>query len=62
MTDRPDELTIENLGVPIDRTTTAAWSDPNLRAAVEATGRTKLVMAGLVPALAWATEPARRAA
>jgi nicotinamidase-related amidase len=32
---------------PIDRTTTAAWSDPNLRAAVEATGRTKLIMAGL---------------
>ena len=32
---------------PIDRTTTAAWSDPNLRAAVEATGRKRLVMAGL---------------
>ena len=32
---------------PIDRTTTAAWSDPNLRAAVEATGRRKLIMAGL---------------
>jgi nicotinamidase-related amidase len=32
---------------PIDRTTTAAWSDPNLRAAVEATGRKKLIMAGL---------------
>jgi nicotinamidase-related amidase len=32
---------------PIDRTTTAGWSDPNLRAAVEATGHTKLVMAGL---------------
>ncbi|GAA3673104.1 hydrolase [Nonomuraea antimicrobica] len=32
---------------PIDRTTTAAWSDPNLRDAVAATGRRKLVMAGL---------------
>jgi nicotinamidase-related amidase len=32
---------------PIDRTTTNSWSDPNLRAAVEATGRKKLVMAGL---------------
>ncbi|WP_165953962.1 isochorismatase family protein [Streptomyces sp. 8K308] len=32
---------------PIDRTTRAAWSDPNLRAAIEATGRKKLVMAGL---------------
>ncbi len=32
---------------PIDRTTTAAWSDPDLRAAVEETGRTKLIMAGL---------------
>jgi nicotinamidase-related amidase len=32
---------------PIDRTTTAAWSDPNLRTAVEETGRKKLVMAGL---------------
>ena len=36
------------LGVtPVDRTTTNAWSDPNLRAAVNATGRKKLVMAGL---------------
>ena len=34
-------------GYPIDRTTTAAWSDPNVRAAVEATGRKKLIMAGL---------------
>ena len=32
---------------PIDRTTTAAWSDPNLRAAVVETGREKLIMAGL---------------
>ncbi|MCI2421379.1 isochorismatase family protein [Saccharopolyspora sp. K220] len=32
---------------PIDRTTTAAWSDPNFRDAVLATGRKKLVMAGL---------------
>jgi nicotinamidase-related amidase len=32
---------------PIDRTTTAAWSDANARAAVEATGRKKLIMAGL---------------
>ena len=32
---------------PIDRTSTNAWSDPNLRAAVEATGRRKLIMAGL---------------
>jgi hypothetical protein len=32
---------------PIDRTTKAAWSDPNLRAAVEATGRTKPAMADL---------------
>jgi nicotinamidase-related amidase len=32
---------------PIDRTTTAAWSDPNLRTAVAETGRGKLIMAGL---------------
>ena len=32
---------------PVDRTSTNAWSDPNLRAAVEATGRKTLVMAGL---------------
>lgn len=31
----------------VDRTSTNAWSDPNLRAAVEATGRKKLIMAGL---------------
>jgi len=33
---------------PIDRTTTHAWSDPKFRAAVDATGREKLVMAGIV--------------
>ena len=33
---------------PIDRTSTHAWSDPNFRAAVDATGRKKLIMAGLV--------------
>ena len=33
---------------PIDRTTTHAWSDPNFRAAVDATGRRKLIMAGIV--------------
>jgi nicotinamidase-related amidase len=33
---------------PIDRTTTNAWSDPKFRAAVDATGRRKLIMAGLV--------------
>lgn len=32
---------------PIDRTTTAAWSHAGVREAVEATGRRKLVMAGL---------------
>ena len=32
---------------PVDRTSTNAWSDANLRAAVNATGRRKLVMAGL---------------
>jgi len=32
---------------PVDRTSTNAWSDPNLRSAVDATGRKKLVMAGL---------------
>jgi nicotinamidase-related amidase len=31
----------------IDRSTTAAWSDPEVRSAVEATGRRKLVMAGI---------------
>jgi nicotinamidase-related amidase len=33
---------------PIDRTSTHAWSDPNFRAAIEATGRKKLIMAGIV--------------
>src|SRR5258708_23924890 len=33
---------------PIDRTSTHAWSHPDVRAAVEATGRKKLIMAGLV--------------
>jgi nicotinamidase-related amidase len=32
---------------PVDRTSTNAWSDQDLRAAVNATGRKKLVMAGL---------------
>jgi len=33
---------------PIDRPSSHAWSHPGVRAAVEATGRKKLVMAGLV--------------
>jgi len=33
---------------PIDRTTTHAWSDPNFRAAVDKTGRKRLIMAGIV--------------
>jgi nicotinamidase-related amidase len=33
---------------PIDRTSTHAWSDPNFRAAVDATGSKKLIMAGIV--------------
>jgi nicotinamidase-related amidase len=33
---------------PIDRPSSNAWSHPDVRAAVEATGRKKLVMAGLV--------------
>jgi len=32
---------------PIDRTSTHAWSHPRVRAAVDATGRKKLIMAGL---------------
>jgi nicotinamidase-related amidase len=32
---------------PIDRHTTNAWADPEVRAAIEATGRRKLVMAGI---------------
>src|SRR6478736_8250192 len=35
-------------GVPeIDRTTMNSWEDPDFRAAVEATGRKKLILAGL---------------
>jgi nicotinamidase-related amidase len=33
---------------PIDRTSTHAWSHPEVRAAIETTGRKKLIMAGLV--------------
>ena len=33
---------------PIDRTSTHAWSHPDVRAAVDATGRKKLIMAGIV--------------
>src|SRR5258707_1333741 len=33
---------------PVDRTSTHAWSHPDVRAAVDATGRKKLIMAGLV--------------
>ena len=33
---------------PIDRTSTHAWSHPEVRAAIDATGRKKLIMAGLV--------------
>ncbi len=33
---------------PIDRTSTHAWSHPDVRAAVDATKRRKLIMAGLV--------------
>jgi len=33
---------------PIDRTSTHAWSHPDVRAAVDATGRKKVIMAGLV--------------
>jgi nicotinamidase-related amidase len=33
---------------PIDRTTTHAWSDPKFRAAIDPTGRKKLIMAGIV--------------
>jgi nicotinamidase-related amidase len=33
---------------PIDRTSTHAWSHPQVRAAIDATGRRKLIMAGLV--------------
>jgi len=33
---------------PIDRTSTHAWSHPEVRAAIDATGRRKLIMAGLI--------------
>lgn len=33
---------------PIDRTSTHAWSHPDVRAAVEAAGRRKLIMAGIL--------------
>jgi nicotinamidase-related amidase len=33
---------------PIDRTSTHAWSHPEVRAAIDKTGRKKLIMAGLV--------------
>jgi len=33
---------------PIDRTSTHAWSHPEVRAAVDTTGRKKLIMAGLL--------------
>src|SRR5882757_5149393 len=33
---------------PIDRPTSHAWSHPDVRAAVDATGRRNLIMAGLV--------------
>lgn len=33
---------------PIDRTSTHAWSHPKFRAAVDATGRKKLIMAGIL--------------
>jgi nicotinamidase-related amidase len=33
---------------PIDRPSSHAWSHPDVRAAIDATGRKKLVMAGLV--------------
>lgn len=34
--------------VPIDRTSTHAWSHPDFRAAIEATRRKKLIMAGIL--------------
>ena len=34
--------------VPIDRTSTHAWSHPEVRAAVDATGRKELIMAGIL--------------
>jgi hypothetical protein len=62
MTNNPNELTIENsllmlidhqpmvafAVTSIDRTSTHAWSHPEVRAAIDATGCKKLIMAGLV--------------
>ncbi|SIQ15256.1 hydrolase [Solilutibacter tolerans] len=43
-----EELKAALPGVPeIDRTTLNSWEDPEFRAAVEATGRRKLIVAGL---------------
>src|SRR3546814_8248266 len=43
-----DELRAELPDVPeIDRTGVNSWEDPDFRAAVEATGRKKIVMCGL---------------
>lgn len=43
-----EELKAALPGVPeIDRTTLNSWEDPDFRAAVEATGRRKLIVAGL---------------
>ena len=43
-----EELKAALPGVPeIDRTTLNSWEDPDFRAAVEATGRRKLIIAGL---------------
>ena len=56
MTDSPNELTIEIPAVVlIDHQPWVAFG-------VESIDRGVLIMAGLVPALAWATEPARQAA
>ncbi len=43
-----EELLAALPGVPeIDRTSMNCWEDPDFRAAVEATGRKKLIIAGL---------------
>ncbi len=43
-----EELKAALPGVPeIDRTTLNSWEDPDFRAAIEATGRRKLIVAGL---------------
>ena len=48
MTGTNPELREALPGVPeIDRTTLNSWEDPDFRAAVEATGRRKLIVAGL---------------